>query len=201
MLSGDSGERRSGGGRGGPPGERGDREGGYRRRFGEGKEGGGGAPGEFQPQLYVPPITPSSSAVLGWRIGSESPADRLLRYIAVAGSVVDVALLLLRLKCWFAPQKNHLPYAVYLPVLFFSSLLGRIFFFMIKDVAISFGWAGSGKVNSATKMKNKIQKQFPTIRVAYSVQRESSFVPISIFQSLPLGSAVWKMASLPWRTP
>lgn len=53
MLSGDGGERRQGG-RGGPPGERGDREGGYRRRFGGDKEGGSGAPGEFQPQLYVP---------------------------------------------------------------------------------------------------------------------------------------------------
>ena len=49
MLSGD-GDRRSGGGRGG---ERGDREGGYRRR-----DGGGGKDtqtGEFQPQLYAPP--------------------------------------------------------------------------------------------------------------------------------------------------
>lgn len=53
MLSGD-GDRRPGGGRGG--GERGDREGGYRRRFGD-KEGGGKdtQTGEFQPQLYVPP--------------------------------------------------------------------------------------------------------------------------------------------------
>src|SRR5207302_5563188 len=51
MLSGD-GDRRPGGGRGG---ERGDREGGYRRRFGD-KEGGKDAQtGEFAPQLYVSP--------------------------------------------------------------------------------------------------------------------------------------------------
>jgi small subunit ribosomal protein S10e len=50
MLSGDGGERRQGG-RGGPPGERGDREGGYRRRF-DNKEG---APsGGFE--LYVYPL-------------------------------------------------------------------------------------------------------------------------------------------------
>ena len=51
MMGGDDrGERRPGGGRGGPRGERGDRDGGYRRRdAGEGKEGG--APGEFQPSF------------------------------------------------------------------------------------------------------------------------------------------------------
>ena len=49
MIGGDDRERR-GGGRGGPRGERGDREGGYRRRdAAEGKEGG--APGEFAPQF------------------------------------------------------------------------------------------------------------------------------------------------------
>ncbi|MCJ1288644.1 hypothetical protein MMC34_000172 [Xylographa carneopallida] len=49
MMGGDDRERRPGG-RGGPRGERGDREGGYRRRdAGEGKEGG--APGEFAPQF------------------------------------------------------------------------------------------------------------------------------------------------------
>lgn len=49
MMGGDDRERRPGG-RGGPRGDRGDREGGYRRRdAGEGKEGG--APGEFAPQF------------------------------------------------------------------------------------------------------------------------------------------------------
>ncbi|KAG0128196.1 40S ribosomal protein S10-A [Tuber indicum] len=56
MLSGD-GDRRPGGGRGG---ERGDREGGYRRRFGDKDGGKDTQTGEFQPQLYVPP-----SAFLG----------------------------------------------------------------------------------------------------------------------------------------
>ncbi|KAL8710332.1 MAG: hypothetical protein Q9220_005102 [cf. Caloplaca sp. 1 TL-2023] len=46
MMGGDDRERRPGGGRGAPRGDRGDREGGYRRRE-EGKEGG--APGEFAP--------------------------------------------------------------------------------------------------------------------------------------------------------
>ena len=49
MIGGDDRERRPGG-RGIPRGDRGDREGGYRRRdLGEGKEGG--APGEFQPSF------------------------------------------------------------------------------------------------------------------------------------------------------
>lgn len=48
MMGGDERERRPFGGRG--RGDRGDREGGYRRRdAGEGKEGG--APGEFAPQF------------------------------------------------------------------------------------------------------------------------------------------------------
>ncbi len=57
MMGGDERERRGpgggGAGRGGYRGERGDREGGYRRR--DAGEGGkeGGAPGEFAPQLYV----------------------------------------------------------------------------------------------------------------------------------------------------
>lgn len=47
MMGGDDRERRPGG-RGAPRGDRGDRDGGYRRRdAGEGKEGG--APGEFAP--------------------------------------------------------------------------------------------------------------------------------------------------------
>lgn len=49
MMGGDDRERRPGG-RGAPRGDRGDREGGYRRRdAGEGKEGG--APGEFAPSF------------------------------------------------------------------------------------------------------------------------------------------------------
>ena len=49
MMGEERGERRGFGGRG-RGGDRGDREGGYRRRdAGEGKEGG--APGEFAPQL------------------------------------------------------------------------------------------------------------------------------------------------------
>ncbi|KAK4635814.1 40S ribosomal protein S10-B [Fulvia fulva] len=53
MMGGDDRERR-GGGRGGPRGDRGDREGGYRRREGglgdrENKEGG--APGGFNPEF------------------------------------------------------------------------------------------------------------------------------------------------------
>lgn len=49
MMGGDDRERRSGG-RGAPRGDRGEREGGYRRRdAGEGKEGG--APGEFAPSF------------------------------------------------------------------------------------------------------------------------------------------------------
>jgi small subunit ribosomal protein S10e len=49
MLGEERGERRFGGGRG-RGGDRGDREGGYRRRdAGEGKEGG--APSDFAPQL------------------------------------------------------------------------------------------------------------------------------------------------------
>ena len=49
MMGGDDRERRPGG-RGGPRGDRGDREGGYRRReMGDTKEGG--APGEFAPSF------------------------------------------------------------------------------------------------------------------------------------------------------
>lgn len=49
MMGGGDDQRR-GGGRGGPRGDRGDREGGYRRRdAGEGKEGG--APGDFAPNF------------------------------------------------------------------------------------------------------------------------------------------------------
>ena len=48
MMGGD--DQRRGGGRGGPRGDRGDRDGGYRRRdAGEGKEGG--APGDFAPNF------------------------------------------------------------------------------------------------------------------------------------------------------
>ena len=48
MMGGD--DQRRGGGRGGPRGDRGDRDGGYRRRdAGEGKEGG--APGDFAPSF------------------------------------------------------------------------------------------------------------------------------------------------------
>ena len=49
MMGGGDDQRR-GGGRGGPRGDRGDREGGYRRRdAGESKEGG--APGDFAPNF------------------------------------------------------------------------------------------------------------------------------------------------------
>lgn len=104
MLSGDSGERR-GGGRGGPPGERGDREGGYRRRFGDNKEGGSGAPGEFQPQLYVFPCScphaqdPEAPRFLFGRLCRNHSLTKCA--IAVVGLVVDVVLLLL-VKCRFA---------------------------------------------------------------------------------------------------
>lgn len=50
MMGGDGDRERRPGGCGAPRGDRGDREGGYRRRdAGEGKEGG--APGEFAPQF------------------------------------------------------------------------------------------------------------------------------------------------------
>lgn len=128
MLSGD-GERR-GGGRGGPPGERGDREGGYRRRFGD-RDGGkeGGAPGEFQPQLYVFPLSPASKHGLeapGFLAQSEYGdilADECV--IAVVDLVVDVVPLL-QLKCWLYPYP--LP-SFYLPAPF-PFLLARILPFL-----------------------------------------------------------------------
>lgn len=144
MLSGDSGERR-GGGRGGPPGERGDREGGYRRRFGDNKEGGSGAPGEFQPQLYVTPCSyphtqgPEAPRFLLGELCWYHPLTDCV--IAVVGLVVDVVPLL-RLKCWLALTIS--PSFFCLPAPFFFTLLGRIFFFMIQNVAISFGWAEVG---------------------------------------------------------
>jgi len=74
-------ERRPFAGRGrGDRGDRGDREGGYRRRdAGEGKEGG--APGDFNPQLY--------GALICLICGQ----DLLTFLTAVVGSVADVVLL------------------------------------------------------------------------------------------------------------
>lgn len=157
MLSGDSGERR-GGGRGGPPGERGDREGGYRRRFGDNKEGGSGAPGEFQPQLYVSscfcPHAQDPRLLFGGLCRNQLLTDCV---IAVVGLVVGVVLLLRQLKCCFTP---YTPFLLLPTCSVFSSLVGRAFFFMIQNVAISFGWAGlgTGKSKQCHENENKIQK-------------------------------------------
>lgn len=134
MLSGDGGERRQGG-RGGPPGERGDREGGYRRRLGDNKEGGAPS-GDFQPQLYV--LIVSLKFLVGELLTEYLQPWWIRSWSWCASSGVDSELIA----------------SPYPPITFllhtFLFLLGRDF--LTKYVGFYRGWVGMGqKVNSVMK--------------------------------------------------